>query len=200
MSKSFRRQKRIAISDLRNVVGGDPVKIAGRIVSHRGKALTAPFTGRICIYYEVLVHVNATGPMVPIVAREKKWVDCFWIKENDDFALVRTSSAHGCNARSILDLGRDFSHGEFSEDSNWMKILRQIQNDSNAIPWKHAKYTFREGAICLDATVAVQGRCVWQSVEGAIPGRVPYREPSAAVTILAEDEEEILVASDAKYL
>lgn len=87
---ALRRVRRVPIEQVKD---GQIVKTVGRL-AHIGTSLTAPLSGRPCVYYELTVQRRMgrgkASRWVPI-AREERWQD-FLLQDETGRALVRVDS------------------------------------------------------------------------------------------------------------
>ncbi|MCB9591969.1 MAG: hypothetical protein H6719_04490 [Sandaracinaceae bacterium] len=160
---------------VRDVRDGATVKVVGH-VRKAERALRSPLTGRVGVYYDVLV----TGAGIRRI-REQEAVD-FYVEDETGRALVLTEDLQVAVVRDL------------DEKIGWLPDagLRAFLAAHGAVRgYERAK----EGTLELDERIAVVGRASWVPDDGAnLP--VGYRERPQILLLGAPSDQPLVVSDD----
>ena len=111
-----RQFKKDAVKPIFNFKEGEFGKIIGK-VENISTPLTAPLSGKKCVYYEVIVIRNPGEDEIKLV-EEKKSID-FFISNNSGKALVKINNTAICEINKDIN----FSSGWITDPNNSMKAF-----------------------------------------------------------------------------
>jgi len=158
----IRKLKKSANQKIANVTDGEIARITGK-VELIAEPLTAPLSGRSCVFYHVLVEQRvSTGKSVRWKTLiEEEVAGEFGIRDDDYCARIE-----GGNMKSYIVDDRKFTSGYMNDASeDLLQYLRRHGYDSENFLGLNKTIRYREGILEEGETIAVLGKCRWQSAE-----------------------------------
>jgi hypothetical protein len=164
-----RRHDRVTIRSIGELRENEIGRMIGRVAALEG-SLTAPLSGRRCVYYAVVVEQHL---------RNGSWRECFTAREGVAFALAdRTGRAiiHPGNARTALA----FDHAarvRWRDDLTLEQSTLLARHSFQREGWGFNKtLRFHESVIQVDAAISVVGAGIREPAPSP-PGMSGYRDP-----------------------
>jgi hypothetical protein len=176
-----RRLRKTPVSSMLQVQEGEVVKVAGKITPV-GRMLTAPLSGRQCVYYHVKVEQykrqGRSSHWATIIEEEVK--GDVVLKDGNSFAMVDTSKV-----LSHLVPDKKFASG-FGNDAKGAieAYLRKHNVDSTNWLGMNKTLRFNEGVLEPGETVAALGKASWKR-----RGQVTQDIPADRFLIIGPDEK-----------
>lgn len=183
----------VARTPVRSLRAGQGAKVIGRVVPVEGSLLSAPLTGRPCVFYEVIVEECVSR------GRSSSWVERVRETKRVDFALddttgvVRVPSRH--EMRYVAHKDSEQRSGAFNDAAPHLEAFL-LRHGLKSTGWVFNKtLRYHEGIFEPGESVVVAGVVAFEEdPEGA---RAPqgYRD-SPKRPVLTAPPGEPLVASD----
>jgi hypothetical protein len=198
----FRREGRInralraaPRASIRDVADRALCKIEGT-VGAAGELLTAPLTGRRCVWYQVTVEERRSrgksSHWVTVIT-EERGADSFLVRDDTGKALVRRAG------RTEVVVVKD-SHeqsGVFDDPDERQTAFLNAHGREGQGWFFNKKLRYREGAIEEGETVAVAGEGRWEPDPAPDPGAAGgYREMPRLLVVTASERAALLVSDD----
>ncbi len=162
--RGLRKSKAIPIHRAQN---GSYVKLVGK-AKHAGQPLTAPLSGRKCIYYEVLVERKGDKSWHTMI-NDKKYQD-FFLEVNGEMAMIKAELSTS-ERRVYLEKDHRQDSGFMNDPSAKLDNYLELHGKtSTGILGFNKKIRYREGIIELDEVIAVKGIAQWKSISEPIEG------------------------------
>lgn len=174
------------------VLDGEIVSIRGRI-KYFGTTLTAPFSGRKCIYYRATVEETAKknridgGANLWILNIDEEYSENVFIKSGNNYAYIDTSIVY-----SYLVMDREYTSG-YRKDANarMEKFLSERHKKSTDFFGTNRELRYKEGVLEENEIVSVAGKATWKN-----KSEMPFPIPAEKILVISGSDRDPLYLSD----
>jgi hypothetical protein len=184
-----RRMRKAPFKRLHLINDGEIVTTAGNVLYFK-RHMTAPLSGRECVYYHITVERKKSS------GKSSKWVkeideaSCvdFILDDGTSIAIVEASAIEG-----FLEMDKNYRSGTFNDATRIMNdFLAKYNYKSTAMFGINKTLRYKEGAMEKHEYVIVSGQCQW---EAAADYEIEDREQ---VLVIRGTRERPLYISDVK--
>lgn len=189
--REFKKGRRKSINSIKE---NEYVKIIGN-AKHVNTPLTAPLSGRQCVYYHVIVEVKG----------DKNWRRIINDVQSQDF-FIKTSTEMGIVKSDFMQKGTSKCHlvKDYKENSGFRNdapdkleaYLERHNKKSTGFLGINKTIRYTEGIIELDEKIGVKGIAKWKSLKEPIEG-YSY---SKILTLEGTKKEKLLITDEPKAL
>lgn len=183
--KKLRKGKRKRIADFED---GNSGKIMGEVVYH-GRTLTAPLSGRKCVYYHIVVKEQrgaGNNSRMEEIINEEKAGDVI-VKEGDAYAFVDQQLVYTYIVKDV-----HLESGFLKDaDSAMEAYLRKHRHKSEGDMGFNKYMTYHEGVLEAGEKVVVAGKGKWRSRD-----HFRFQVPAEKILHLRAEGEDALYLSD----
>lgn len=189
--REFKKSRKKSMNSIREC---EYVKVIGKAKAINDPLL-APLSGRLCVYYHVLVEVKGDKSWRKII-NDEKYQD-FYIESQSEIAKVELTTLHKSMKRYYLV--KDYKHNSgFRNDApkQLEAYLELHSKKSTGLFGINKTIRYTEGVIEINETIGVKG----------IANRVTLKEPivgysySKILTLTGTKKEKLLVTDEPKAL
>ncbi|GAA4895433.1 hypothetical protein GCM10023311_20180 [Flaviramulus aquimarinus] len=191
MLREFKKSRKTSISRIRE---NEYAKIIGK-AKHVNEPLTAPLSGRLCVYYHVVVEIKGDKRWNKIINDEN--AQDFFIESSSEMAIVKMSAIQKSMRRFFLVKDYKQNSGFRNDaDGKLEAYLKQHNKKSTGILGINKTIRYTEGVIELNEPIAVKGIAKWKVLNEAVKG-YSY---SKIVTLEGTKKEKLLITDEPKAL
>lgn len=171
---------------------GDYVKVKGQ-VKYLGTPMLAPFSGRPCVYYYVIVEEhrvwgdgrNKSGRWYTII--EEEHGNDFIIKDGNSHALIGTE-----NSKSNLKTDKTYHTGTFDNPIELLKKYLEKHGIASAdLSNLNKSVRYKEGIIEEGETVSAAGKVAWKN-----KSELKFEIPVERILVVGPNEKEPVYLSN----
>lgn len=189
--REFKKSRKKSINGIR---ANEYVKVIGT-AKHVNKPLVAPISGRLCVYYHVIVEVKGDKNWRRIINDSQS--QDFFIETNSEMALVKSTSIQ-------KDISKCYLVKDYKENSGFRNdapeklenYLQEHNKKSTGVLGINKTIRYTEGIIELNEKIGVKGVAKWKSLKEPIEG-YSY---SKILTLEGSKKEKLLITDESKAL
>lgn len=193
-NRILREFKKSRKKSLNSIKKNEYAKVIG-IAKPIKEPLTAPLSGRTCVYYHVTVEVKRDKNWRKIIDHTES--QDFFIATNREMAMVKTSDLDP--AFKHIHLVNDFNKNTGFRNDAPEKLeayLKAHNKKSTSAFGFNKRMRYREAVIELNEPIAVKGMAEWQDLNTPING-YSY---SKIITLTGTKKQKLLVTDEPKAL
>ncbi|MEP2937635.1 MAG: hypothetical protein ABJM06_09905 [Gilvibacter sp.] len=186
----LKAHKKRAVNSIQNK---QTARLHGRAL-HVNQPLIAPFSGRECIYYQVIIQEKSKNGWSTVV-RESNWQD-FFIKSDDEMALIKAPKHKG-GVRLFLvkDHEQHSDWGKAATDRLEQFLKKHNRSSKTLFNLLSRSLRYKEGIVALNEKVTVVGQAQWKSLSDPIEG-YSY---SKILTLSSSEKQRLIITDNPKH-
>lgn len=180
-AKRLRAFDRTPTSPIARVQPGVLVKLTGRIRAS-GPLLSAPFTGRACVFYELNVTQN-------VGATSDSWTNILSLTDVEDFLIEDESGAAFVRIRGLRVFRKSDAEQDATPDLHAWLARRRLPGSGD----RHPRRRYREAIFEPGETVSVLGVVAPEHHPDSLVAGSGYRDMQRRLVITAPAGESLVV-------
>lgn len=189
--REFKKSRKKSINSIREK---EYAKVIGKAIAIN-EPLIAPLSGRLCVYYHVIVEVKGNKSWRKIINNEK--CQDFYIENHSEIAKVKITALHKSMKRYYLVKDYKENSGFRNDAPKQLETYLELHNKKSTGLFginKTIRYT--EGVIEVDELIGVKGIAKMETIKEPIEG-YSY---SKLLSLTGTKKEKLLVTDEPKAL
>nr|WP_321232811.1 GIDE domain-containing protein [uncultured Psychroserpens sp.] len=165
-------------------------KVTGKAL-HVEEPLKAPFTGRHCVFYQIIIQQKVSSGKSShwkTLVKEERFQD-FFIDTNGDFVIIKPQD-HPRNYICHLVKDKTQSSGTFDDPTpQFVSLLKRYNINPETFLGFNKRLRYKEGIIHVGEQITVAGIAKWKTLSEPLP-EYPY---SKIATLESEGKQKLII-------